>query len=165
MESTTNTPDLTKDDKEDILHKLNQAMAFEQFLHKKYIGHKRFSLEGAETLIPMMHFLMEKPVKKILKSSSSAWHTAARLNILVNIMNKPYSKVFADFEGNIDPDTIQGSGDVKYHLGTKGSYETKGAKKSIELELLPNPSHLEAVNPVVEGAPEPCRIIMRVTNS
>ncbi len=151
MESTTNSPDLSKDEKEDILHKLNQAMAFEQFLHKKYIGHKRFSLEGAETLIPMMHFLMEKAGEKDIEKFFLGMAHRGRLNILVNIMNKPYSKVFADFEGNIDPDTIQGSGDVKYHLGSKGAYETKSGK-SINLELLPNPSHLEAVNPVVVGA-------------
>jgi multifunctional 2-oxoglutarate metabolism enzyme len=151
MESTTNTPDLTKDEKEEILHKLNQAMAFEQFLHKKYVGHKRFSLEGAETLIPMMHFLMEKAGEKNVEKFFLGMAHRGRLNILVNIMNKPYRKVFADFEGNIDPDTIQGSGDVKYHLGTKGKYETKSGKE-VHLELLPNPSHLEAVNPVVEGA-------------
>jgi 2-oxoglutarate dehydrogenase E1 component len=151
MESTTNTPNLTKDEKKDILHKLNQAMAFEQFLHKKYIGHKRFSLEGAETLIPMMHFLMEKAGEKNVEKFFLGMAHRGRLNILVNIMNKPYQKVFADFEGNIDPDSIQGSGDVKYHLGTKGSYQTKN-NKDIELELLPNPSHLEAVNPAVEGA-------------
>lgn len=151
MESTTNTPELTKDDKEDILHKLNQAMAFEQFLHKKYVGHKRFSLEGAETLIPMMHFLMEHGVKNSVKKFFLGMAHRGRLNILVNIMNKPYRKVFADFEGNVDPETIQGSGDVKYHLGSKGSYKTDD-DESIELELMPNPSHLEAVNPVVEGA-------------
>ncbi|MDR9409707.1 MAG: multifunctional oxoglutarate decarboxylase/oxoglutarate dehydrogenase thiamine pyrophosphate-binding subunit/dihydrolipoyllysine-residue succinyltransferase subunit [Balneolaceae bacterium] len=151
MESTTNTPDLTKDDKEDILHKLNQAMAFEQFLHKKYVGHKRFSLEGAETLIPMMHFLMEHGVKNDVKKFFLGMAHRGRLNILVNIMNKPYRKVFADFEGNVDPDTIQGSGDVKYHLGSKGSYKIND-EESIELELMPNPSHLEAVNPIVEGA-------------
>lgn len=151
MESTTNTPDLTKDDQEDILHKLNQAMAFEQFLHKKYVGHKRFSLEGAETLIPMIHFLIERAGKDEVEKFFLGMAHRGRLNILVNILNKPYRKVFADFEGNINPDTIQGSGDVKYHLGSKGSYETKEGK-SIELELLPNPSHLEAVNPVVEGA-------------
>jgi len=151
MESTTNTPDLTKDDKENILHKLNQAMAFEQFLHKKYIGHKRFSLEGAETLIPMMHFLMERAGENDIEKFFLGMAHRGRLNILVNIMNKPYSKVFADFEGNIDPSTIQGSGDVKYHLGTKGTYKTD-TDKEIELELLPNPSHLESVNPVVEGA-------------
>lgn len=151
MESTTNTPELTKDDKEDILHKLNQAMAFEQFLHKKYVGHKRFSLEGAETLIPMMHFLMEQGVENNIKKFFLGMAHRGRLNILVNIMNKPYRKVFADFEGNVDPDTIQGSGDVKYHLGSKGEYKIND-DESIELELMPNPSHLEAVNPVVEGA-------------
>ena len=151
MESTTNTPELSKEDRTDILHKLNQAMAFELFLHKKYIGHKRFSLEGAETLIPMMHFLIERASKNDVEKFFLGMAHRGRLNILVNIMNKPYQKVFADFEGNIDPGTIQGSGDVKYHLGSKGAYETKDGK-SIEMELLPNPSHLEAVNPVVEGA-------------
>ena len=151
MESTTNTPELTKEDRKDILHKLNQAMAFEQFLHKKYIGHKRFSLEGAETVIPMMHFLIERASKGDVEKFFLGMAHRGRLNILVNIMNKPYQKVFADFEGNIDPGTIQGSGDVKYHLGSKGVYETKDGK-SIEMELMPNPSHLEAVNPVVEGA-------------
>ncbi|MCC5942656.1 MAG: multifunctional oxoglutarate decarboxylase/oxoglutarate dehydrogenase thiamine pyrophosphate-binding subunit/dihydrolipoyllysine-residue succinyltransferase subunit [Balneolaceae bacterium] len=151
MEATTNTPDLNKEDRKDILHKLNQAMAFEQFLHKKYIGHKRFSLEGAETLIPMMHFLIERAGKSEAEKFFLGMAHRGRLNILVNIMNKPYRKVFADFEGNIDPETIQGSGDVKYHLGSKGFYKTRTGKE-IELELLPNPSHLEAVNPVVEGA-------------
>jgi len=151
MESTTNTPDLSKEDKKDILHKLNQAMAFEQFLHKKYIGHKRFSLEGAETLIPMMHFLVEQAGENDIEKFFLGMAHRGRLNILVNVMNKDYSKVFQDFEGNIDPGTIQGSGDVKYHLGTKGTYKTSTGKE-IELELMPNPSHLESVNPVVEGA-------------
>ncbi|MEX0769562.1 MAG: multifunctional oxoglutarate decarboxylase/oxoglutarate dehydrogenase thiamine pyrophosphate-binding subunit/dihydrolipoyllysine-residue succinyltransferase subunit [Balneolaceae bacterium] len=151
MESTTNTPNLTKTEKENILHKLNQAMAFEQFLHKKYIGHKRFSLEGAETLIPMMHSLLEKAVDEDIKKFFFGMAHRGRLNILVNIMNKPYRKVFADFEGNIDPETIQGSGDVKYHLGSKGEYKIENGA-SIDLELMPNPSHLESVNPVVEGA-------------
>ena len=151
MESSTNIPDLTKDDRKAILHKLNQAMAFEQFLHKKYIGHKRFSLEGADTLIPMMHFLIERAGESDVRKFFLGMAHRGRLNVLVNLMNKPYRKVFADFEGNVDPDTIQGSGDVKYHLGTKGFYETSEGHK-IEMELLPNPSHLEAVNPVVEGA-------------
>ncbi|MEX0647591.1 MAG: multifunctional oxoglutarate decarboxylase/oxoglutarate dehydrogenase thiamine pyrophosphate-binding subunit/dihydrolipoyllysine-residue succinyltransferase subunit [Balneolaceae bacterium] len=151
MESTTNSPNLSKDEKKAILHKLNQAMAFEQFLHKKYIGHKRFSLEGAETLIPMMHFLMEKAGENNIEKFFFGMAHRGRLNILVNIMNKPYQKVFADFEGNIDPGTIQGSGDVKYHLGSRGISKTRDGRE-IELELLPNPSHLEAVNPVVEGA-------------
>ncbi|MGK7369212.1 MAG: multifunctional oxoglutarate decarboxylase/oxoglutarate dehydrogenase thiamine pyrophosphate-binding subunit/dihydrolipoyllysine-residue succinyltransferase subunit, partial [Candidatus Halalkalibacterium sp. M3_1C_030] len=151
MESTANTPDLTKQDKIDILHKLNQAMAFEQFLHKKYIGHKRFSLEGADTMIPMLHAMLEQVGEAEVEKIFMGMAHRGRLNILVNIMNKPYKKVFADFEGNLDPDSIQGSGDVKYHLGTKGQHETKNGDK-VEIELLPNPSHLEAVNPVVEGA-------------
>src|SRR5690606_20806004 len=132
MESTTNTPQLTKKEKENILHKLNQAMAFEQFLHKKYIGHKRFSLEGAETLIPMMHAMVEKGAGSGIEKVVLGMAHRGRLNILVNLLNKPYRKVFADFEGNIDPATIQGSGDVKYHLGSKGRYETENG--TIELE-------------------------------
>jgi 2-oxoglutarate decarboxylase len=151
MESSLNEPTLSKDDKKLILSKLNQAMAFEEFLHKKYIGHKRFSLEGNDTLIPMMHFLLEKAgdfdVEKIFMGMAHR----GRLNMLVNIMNKPYHRVFAEFEGNVDPESIQGSGDVKYHLGARGTHIT-AANKEIELELMPNPSHLEAVNPVVEGA-------------
>jgi len=151
MESTLNTPDLTKDDKKEIVHKLNQAMAFEQFLHKKYIGHKRFSLEGADTIIPMMNHLLEQAGNAEVQKIFMGMAHRGRLNILVNIMNKPYRKVFADFEGNLDPDSIQGSGDVKYHLGAKGEHQTESGEK-VEIELLPNPSHLEAVNPVVEGA-------------
>lgn len=150
MEGTDNTPVLSKDEKKKILHKLNQAMAFEQFLHKKYIGHKRFSLEGADTLIPMMHFLLEEAAGDEVEKIFLGMAHRGRLNMLVNIMNKPYRKVFADFEGNLDPDSIQGSGDVKYHLGARGTHESGDRK--IELELLPNPSHLEAVNPVVEGS-------------
>jgi len=151
MESTGNEPTLTKDDKKQILHKLNQAMAFEEFLHKKYIGHKRFSLEGNDTLIPMIHFLLEDSGKAGIEKIFMGMAHRGRLNILVNIMNKPYHRVFAEFEGNVDPDTIQGSGDVKYHLGAKGIHKTEDGK-DIEIELMPNPSHLEAVSPVVEGA-------------
>ncbi|MTI89362.1 MAG: multifunctional oxoglutarate decarboxylase/oxoglutarate dehydrogenase thiamine pyrophosphate-binding subunit/dihydrolipoyllysine-residue succinyltransferase subunit [Balneolaceae bacterium] len=151
MESSTNKPNLTKDDKREILHKLNQAMAFEEFLHKKYIGHKRFSLEGADTLIPMIHFMLEKAGTHNIEKIFVGMAHRGRLNILVNIMNKPYHRVFAEFEGNIDPDSIQGSGDVKYHLGAKGKHKAANGTE-IELQLMPNPSHLEAVNPVVEGA-------------
>lgn len=151
MESTLNKPALTKDDKKQILHKLNQAMAFEEFLHKKYIGHKRFSLEGAETLIPMIHFMLERAGDHNIGKVFLGMAHRGRLNILVNIMNKPYHRVFAEFEGNIDPKSIQGSGDVKYHLGSKGYHRTAKGKE-VDLQLMPNPSHLEAVNPVVEGA-------------
>lgn len=151
MESTGNKANLSKDEKREILHKLNQAMAFEEFLHKKYIGHKRFSLEGAETLIPMIHFLLEKAGTHQIEKVFLGMAHRGRLNMLVNIMNKPYHKVFSEFEGNIDPDSIQGSGDVKYHLGARGKHRTANGHE-ITMELLPNPSHLEAVNPVVEGA-------------
>ncbi len=151
MESTGNEPTLTKENKKQILHKLNQAMAFEEFLHKKYIGHKRFSLEGNDTLIPMIHFMLERAGEEKIEKVFMGMAHRGRLNILVNIMNKPYHRVFAEFEGNVDPDTIQGSGDVKYHLGAKGVHKTIDGHE-IELELMPNPSHLEAVNPVVEGA-------------
>src|SRR5699024_10315664 len=151
MESTTNTPELNIDEKKDILHKLNQAKAFEQFLHKKYIGHKRFSLEGADTLIPMMHHMLEKAGEAEVEKIFMGMAHRGRLNILVNILNKPYRKVFVDFEGNLDPDSIQGSGDVQYHLGAEGKYDTKSGRE-INIELLPNPSHLESVNPVVGGA-------------
>ncbi|MCW9708371.1 multifunctional oxoglutarate decarboxylase/oxoglutarate dehydrogenase thiamine pyrophosphate-binding subunit/dihydrolipoyllysine-residue succinyltransferase subunit [Fodinibius salsisoli] len=151
MESTTNTPELDNDQKKEILHKLNQAKAFEQFLHKKYIGHKRFSLEGADTLIPMMHHMLEKAGEDKVEKIFMGMAHRGRLNILVNIMNKPYRKVFADFEGNLDPGSIQGSGDVKYHLGAEGAYQTSSGA-DVDIELLPNPSHLESVNPVVEGA-------------
>ncbi|HYW35577.1 MAG TPA: multifunctional oxoglutarate decarboxylase/oxoglutarate dehydrogenase thiamine pyrophosphate-binding subunit/dihydrolipoyllysine-residue succinyltransferase subunit [Balneolaceae bacterium] len=151
MENTTNKPDLTKEEKREILHKLNQAMAFEQFLGKKYIGHKRFSLEGADSLIPMMHFLLNQAGDDRVEKIFMGMAHRGRLNTLVNIMHKPYQKVFADFEGNLDPNSIQGSGDVKYHLGTKGQHETKSGH-TVDIELLSNPSHLESVNPVVEGA-------------
>ncbi len=151
MESSGNNAQLTKDDKREILHKLNQAMAFEEFLHKKYIGHKRFSLEGADSLIPMVHFMLEKAGEHGVEKFFFGMAHRGRLNMLVNIMNKPYHRVFAEFEGNIDPDSIQGSGDVKYHLGAKGLHKTASGHE-IELELMPNPSHLEAVNPVTEGA-------------
>lgn len=151
MESTGNKTEFTNEHRKVILHKLNQAMAFEQYLHKKFIGHKRFSLEGADTLIPMLHFLLEEAGEYQLKKAYFGMAHRGRLNVLVNTLNKPYRKVFAEFGGNIDPDTIQGSGDVKYHLGEKGEHKCSNGH-TIELELLPNPSHLEAVNPVVEGA-------------
>lgn len=151
LESTANKEDFSDEDRKAILHKLNQAMAFELYLHKKFIGHKRFSLEGADTLIPMLHYLLEDAGEHEISKAYIGMAHRGRLNVLVNTMNKPYRKVFAEFGGNIDPDSIQGSGDVKYHLGEKGIHKCDNGHE-IELELLPNPSHLEAVNPVVEGA-------------
>lgn len=151
MESTLNQPKLSKPEKKSILHKLNQASAFEEFLHKKYVGHKRFSLEGAESVIPSLHFLLEESGKYGVEEVVFGMAHRGRLNVLVNIMGKSYKQIFSEFEGNIDPDSSQGSGDVKYHLGQRGKFATQDGKE-ISLELMPNPSHLESVNPVVEGA-------------
>jgi multifunctional 2-oxoglutarate metabolism enzyme len=151
MESCLNDPELTKDQKWRILHKLNQASAFEEFLHKKYIGHKRFSLEGADTVIPMLDYLLERAGMYDVSDVVLGMPHRGRLNVLVNTMGKSYKKVFAEFEGNIDPESAMGTGDVKYHLGATAVHKTKDGKE-INLLLMPNPSHLESVNPVVEGA-------------
>jgi len=151
METTNNRPELDRADKHHILHKLNQAEAFESFLHKKYVGHKRFSLEGAETVIPMIDFMLEHGGEMGVEEVYLGMAHRGRLNVLVNTMGKSYQRIFNEFEGYLDPATRQGSGDVKYHLGTTGEHVTRDGKK-IKLTLLPNPSHLEAVNPVVEGA-------------
>ncbi|MEX0680169.1 MAG: multifunctional oxoglutarate decarboxylase/oxoglutarate dehydrogenase thiamine pyrophosphate-binding subunit/dihydrolipoyllysine-residue succinyltransferase subunit [Balneolales bacterium] len=151
MESTMNDPGLSKEEKRQILHKLNQASAFEEFLHKKYIGHKRFSLEGSDTLIPMLDYLLERAATYDVSDIVLGMAHRGRLNVLVNTLGKSYKKVFAEFEGNIDPDSAQGSGDVKYHLGTTATHKVKSSNE-IKMLLMPNPSHLESVNPVVEGA-------------
>lgn len=151
MESNANNPELTKEDKRRILRMLNQASAFEEFLHKKYIGHKRFSLEGAESLIPMIDFMLEKLGKYEAEEVFLGMAHRGRLNVLVNNIGKSYQKVFAEFEGNIDPESFHGSGDVKYHLGTTGMHKNWDGRE-IKISLMPNPSHLESVNPVVEGA-------------
>ncbi len=151
MESTMNDPGLTKAEKRHILHKLNQASAFEEFLHKKYIGHKRFSLEGADTLIPMLDYLLERAAIHDVSNVVLGMAHRGRLNVLVNTLGKSYKKVFAEFEGNIDPESAMGTGDVKYHLGTTAVHKAENGNE-INMLLMPNPSHLESVNPVVEGA-------------
>ncbi|MDG5768028.1 multifunctional oxoglutarate decarboxylase/oxoglutarate dehydrogenase thiamine pyrophosphate-binding subunit/dihydrolipoyllysine-residue succinyltransferase subunit [Balneolales bacterium ANBcel1] len=151
MESTMNNPGLNKEEKRRILRKLNQASAFEEFLHKKYIGHKRFSLEGADTVIPMIDYLLERAATYAVSDVVLGMAHRGRLNVLVNTLNKSYQKVFAEFEGNIDPESAMGTGDVKYHLGAKSVHKAENGNE-IKLLLMPNPSHLESVNPVVEGA-------------
>lgn len=151
MESNTNTPRFNKEDKVSILRKLNHASAFEEFLHKKYVGHKRFSLEGAESVIPMLDVMLNHAGSYGVEEVFFGMAHRGRLNVLVNTLGKSYSKIFAEFDGNIDPSTFHGSGDVKYHLGTTGKHVGPDGNE-IKLDLLPNPSHLEAVNPVVEGA-------------
>ncbi|MEX0700126.1 MAG: multifunctional oxoglutarate decarboxylase/oxoglutarate dehydrogenase thiamine pyrophosphate-binding subunit/dihydrolipoyllysine-residue succinyltransferase subunit [Acidimicrobiia bacterium] len=142
--------ELSHPEKLRILRKLNQAEAFEKFLHTKYVGHKRFGLEGAESLIPMLDALLGEAVAVGMEEVVAGMAHRGRLNVLTNIIGKSYDKMFREFEGDLDPDTTGGSGDVKYHLGFTGKYETADGSV-IEVELVANPSHLEAVDPVLEG--------------
>ncbi len=142
--------DVPLDKKKRILEKLNAAEAFERFIHTKYIGHKRFSLEGAETLIPILDQILSDAADQEVGEAVIGMAHRGRLNVLANVMGKPYSAIFGEFEGNLDTGTAHGSGDVKYHLGATGTHESPSGQ-TVELSLAGNPSHLEAVNPVVEG--------------
>jgi 2-oxoglutarate dehydrogenase E1 component len=141
---------LKNDDKRMILVMLNAAEAFENFLHTKYIGHKRFSLEGAETLIPILNHLLNKSAENNIQEVILGMSHRGRLNVLANILKKSYKKIFREFEGDIDPTTEHGSGDVKYHLGAEGIHEHPNGRK-VKVTMASNPSHLEAADPVVEG--------------
>jgi 2-oxoglutarate decarboxylase len=133
-----------------ILLKLNQAEAFETFLQTKFVGQKRFSLEGAETTIPLLGEICESAAGAGLDEVSIGMAHRGRLNVLANIVGKSYAQIFREFEGNIDPRTVQGSGDVKYHLGAEGEF-TAGTGERIKVSVAANPSHLEAVDPILEG--------------
>ncbi|NYD41224.1 multifunctional oxoglutarate decarboxylase/oxoglutarate dehydrogenase thiamine pyrophosphate-binding subunit/dihydrolipoyllysine-residue succinyltransferase subunit [Nocardioides panaciterrulae] len=133
-----------------ILLKLNQAEAFETFLQTKFVGQKRFSLEGGETTIPVIDEICEAAAEADLDEVTIGMAHRGRLNVLANIVGKNYSQIFREFEGNIDPRTVQGSGDVKYHLGAEGAFEA-GSGDTIKVSVAANPSHLEAVDPVLEG--------------
>ncbi|MBT8399463.1 MAG: multifunctional oxoglutarate decarboxylase/oxoglutarate dehydrogenase thiamine pyrophosphate-binding subunit/dihydrolipoyllysine-residue succinyltransferase subunit, partial [Rhodothermia bacterium] len=141
---------LTPGMKRRVLSRLNAAEAFERFLHTKYIGHKRFSLEGAEAVIPMLDTILSDAADQEVHEIIIGMAHRGRLNVLANILHKPYEAIFSEFEGSIDPNTTQGSGDVKYHLGAKGEHRSENGAV-VKLTLASNPSHLEAVNPVVEG--------------
>ncbi len=134
-----------------ILSKLNAAEAFETFLGTKYVGQKRFSLEGAETVIPMMDAAIDQAAEHGLDEVVIGMPHRGRLNVLANIVGKPYSQIFTEFEGNLNPSQAHGSGDVKYHLGATGTYIQMFGDNDIEVSLVANPSHLEAVDPVLEG--------------
>jgi 2-oxoglutarate decarboxylase len=134
-----------------ILSKLNAAEAFETFLQTKYVGQKRFSLEGAETVIPMMDAAIDQAAEHKLGEVIVGMPHRGRLNVLANIVGKPYSQIFSEFEGNLNPSQAHGSGDVKYHLGANGTYIQMFGDNDIEVSLTANPSHLEAVDPVLEG--------------
>ena len=133
-----------------ILRKLNQAEAFETFLQTKFVGQKRFSLEGSETTIPLIDEICEAAADGALDEVTIGMAHRGRLNVLANIVSKSYAQIFREFEGNIDPRTVQGSGDVKYHLGAEGEF-VSGAGSKIKVSVAANPSHLEAVDPVLEG--------------
>ena len=140
----------TRDEQLHILGRLNVAEAFETFLQTKYVGQKRFSLEGAETVIALLDAVLTEAAAQDLDEVVIGMPHRGRLNVLANIVGKPYSKIFNEFEGNIDPSTAQGSGDVKYHLGAEGTFHAADGK-DIAVSLTANPSHLEAVDPVLEG--------------
>jgi len=133
-----------------ILHKLNQAEAFETFLQTKFVGQKRFSLEGSETTIPLIDEICEEAAGAGLDEVCIGMAHRGRLNVLANIVQKSYGQIFREFEGNIDPRTVQGSGDVKYHLGAEGTFSSEHGDE-IKVSVAANPSHLEAVDPVLEG--------------
>lgn len=150
MEPVRNLPQYSQEIKKRIMEKLIISEGFEHFLHTRFVGHKRFSLEGSETLIPVMDQLLNKAAVDGVEEIFLGMAHRGRLNVLSNIIGKEYEKLFSEFEEDINPDAPQGTGDVKYHLGAGGEYETISGKK-INVSIASNPSHLEWVNPVVEG--------------
>ena len=138
------------DEKKRILLKLNEAVIFENFLHTKYLGQKRFSLEGGETTIPALDAIITTSAELGVEECVIGMAHRGRLNVLANIMGKTYEQIFSEFEGTAKADLTMGDGDVKYHMGYSSEVVTAHGKK-VNVKLTPNPSHLEAVNPLVEG--------------
>src|SRR5215831_18707603 len=150
MEQCENRADLSLEDKRRILTKLSYAVGFENFLHTKYVGVKRFSLEGAESLVPMIDALLEVSGELGVHEVVIGMAHRGRLNVLANVLGKSFDQIFSEFEGPADPSSFLNRGDVKYHLGFSADHVTEKGHP-IHLSLAFNPSHLEAVNPVVEG--------------
>jgi 2-oxoglutarate dehydrogenase E1 component len=150
MEPVKNVPNFDVEVQKTILNKLTLAETFEHFIHNKFIGHKRFSLEGSETLIPVLDLLLNDASEAGVAEVVLGMAHRGRLNVLANIIGKSYESIFSEFEDIQDPDSMQGSGDVKYHLGATGRYKTRNSGNII-VSVASNPSHLEWVNPVVEG--------------
>jgi 2-oxoglutarate decarboxylase len=142
--------ELDTDDQRYILERLNAAEAFEKFLGTKWIGQKRFGLEGVESLIPILDAVLEAAADDGLHGVVMGMPHRGRLNVLANIVGKSYDQIFKEFEGTVDPNAVQGTGDVKYHLGQVGKFQSRKGQE-IGVHLAANPSHLEAVDPVVEG--------------
>ncbi|MFD5034534.1 multifunctional oxoglutarate decarboxylase/oxoglutarate dehydrogenase thiamine pyrophosphate-binding subunit/dihydrolipoyllysine-residue succinyltransferase subunit [Streptomyces sp. NPDC058405] len=133
-----------------ILRRLNAAEAFETFLQTKYVGQKRFSLEGGESVIPLLDAVIDSAAESRLDEVVIGMAHRGRLNVLANIVGKSYAQIFREFEGNLDPKSMHGSGDVKYHLGAEGTFTGLDGEQ-IKVSLAANPSHLEAVDPILEG--------------
>ncbi len=150
VEKNKNTPQFEKAEKKQILDKLSQAVVFENFLHKKFVGQKRFSLEGGESIIPALDTLIESGAKDGVKEVVVGMAHRGRLNVLANIFNKTYEEIFSEFQSKEYEDNLF-DGDVKYHLGSSAEVDCIQSENSVHLTLAPNPSHLEAVDPVVEG--------------
>lgn len=149
MEKSRNTPNYSAEEKKAILRKLTQAVVFENFMHTKFVGQKRFSLEGCETLIPAMESLIRHGAKCGISDFVIGMAHRGRLNVLANIMGKSFRDIFVEFEGAPTEDALY-DGDVKYHMGYSSDRFFDSGKK-VHLSLTANPSHLEAVNPIVEG--------------
>ncbi len=154
MEPEANNWPLEKETRLRVLERLVEAEEFEHFLHARFIGHKRFSIEGGETAIAIVDELLNRAAEGGVHEIVMGMAHRGRLNVLANIIGKPLTQVFSEFEGDIDPASTQGSGDVKYHLGASGVRRSP-AGREIVVSLSPNPSHLEAVDPVVEGIVRP----------
>ncbi len=141
---------LSADEQRHILDRLNAAEVFERFLHSRYVGQKRFGLEGAESAIVLLDTILDEAVTEGLAESVMGMAHRGRLNVLANIVGKSYGEIFEEFEGNLDPESVQGSGDVKYHKGASGTFTARSGG-TIPVSMSSNPSHLEAVDPVVVG--------------
>src|SRR5437867_730937 len=150
MEPRRNHPDLSADERRAMLDRLVTAEMFEQFLQARYPGQNRFSLEGGEALVPLLDALVEETARLEVAEVVLGMAHRGRLNVLAHVLEKPYEMIFAEFEGAPLPDDILGDGDVKYHLGYSKDRQTR-AGAEVHLSLTSNPSHLESVNPVVEG--------------
>lgn len=150
MEPMLNRPKFSAEQKKGILFQLTASEEFESFLHTRYVGKKRFSIEGGETLIPLVNAMIDKGAPMGVENFVLGMAHRGRLNVLTHVMNKPYEYVFSEFEGTSTSAEFLGDGDVKYHLGYRCDRPYKNGDK-VKLSLQPNPSHLEFVNPVVEG--------------
>ncbi|MEC8204938.1 MAG: 2-oxoglutarate dehydrogenase E1 component, partial [Pseudomonadota bacterium] len=150
IEGIRNRTDFTDLGRRTILERLTQAEIFEQYLDRKYTGTKRFGLDGGESMVPLMEQIFKRGAQLGVDEVIIGMPHRGRLNLLANIMRKPYRAIFSEFQGNAaNPEDVQGSGDVKYHLGTSADRDFDG--NNIHLSLTANPSHLEAVNTVVLG--------------